>query len=296
LHAFDGTQPFFTYPRILGHEIAAEYVAGDADGFTAGDRLTVIPYYHCGTCIACRQGKTNCCASLKVTGVHVDGGMTSHLLVPSYTLVHGGGLNDDQLALVEPLAIGAHAVERSGMRSGDWVLIVGAGPIGLGLIQFARLKGAQVIVMDTQEHRLDFCSKHLHVEHRINPAKVDAHEAMRNITHGEMPAVVIDATGNLNAINQAFRFMSHAGVYVLVGLQLGEIAFSHPEFHKREATLMSSRNATREDFQWVADSIGQQKLDPTLFISHRIAFDDVAAQFPDLINPSLGVIKAMVSF
>ena len=294
LHAFDGTQPFFTYPRILGHEIAAEYVAGEADGFTAGDRLTVIPYYHCGTCIACRQGKTNCCASLKVTGVHVDGGMTSHLLVPSYTLVHGGGLNDDQLALVEPLAIGAHAVERSGMRSGDWVLIVGAGPIGLGLIQFARLKGAQVIVMDTQEHRLDFCSKHLHVEHRINPAKVDAHEAIRNITHGEMPAVVIDATGNLNAINQAFRFMSHAGVYVLVGLQLGEIAFSHPEFHKREATLMSSRNATREDFNRVMQAIQMGQINPLPMITHRLSFGLAAERFRLLVQPDQKVVKAMI--
>jgi 2-desacetyl-2-hydroxyethyl bacteriochlorophyllide A dehydrogenase len=220
--------------------------------------------------------------------------MTSHLLVPSYTLVHGGGLNDDQLALVEPLAIGAHAVERSGMRSGDWVLIVGAGPIGLGLTQFARLKGAQVIVMDTQEHRLDFCSKHLHVEHRINPAKVDAHEAIRNITHGEMPAIVIDATGNLNAINQAFRFMSHAGVYVLVGLQLGEIAFSHPEFHKREATLMSSRNATREDFNRVMQAIQLGQINPLPMITHRLSFGLAAERFRLLVQPDQKVVKAMI--
>jgi 2-desacetyl-2-hydroxyethyl bacteriochlorophyllide A dehydrogenase len=294
LHAFDGTQPFFTYPRILGHEIAAEYVAGDAIGFSAGDRLTVIPYYHCGTCIACRQGKTNCCASLKVTGVHVDGAMTSHLLVPSYTLVQGEGLNDDQLALVEPLAIGAHAVERSGMQSGDWVLIAGAGPIGLGLIQFARLKGAQIIVADTQEHRLDFCRKILNVEHVINPSKVDVAETLRIRTDGEMPSIVIDATGNLNAINQSFRYMAHAGTYVLVGLQLGEISFSHPEFHKREGTLMSSRNATRGDFKSVMQAIQLGQINPLPMITHRLSFGLAAERFNLLVQSDQKVVKAMI--
>lgn len=294
LHAFEGTQPFFTYPRILGHELAGEFVEGDAPGFTSGERLTIIPYYHCGGCIACRQGKTNCCTSLKVTGVHVDGGMTSHLLVPNHTLVKGEGLNDDQLALVEPLAIGAHAVERSGLRSGDWVLITGAGPIGLGLIQFARLKGAQIIVADTQEHRLDFCRRFLQVEHAVNPLKEDLSETLSNITNGEMPGIVFDATGNLPAINQGFRYLSHAGTYVLVGLQLGEIAFSHPEFHKREATLMSSRNATVSDFERVIESIRLGLVDPLPMVTHRLSFAVVADRFNMLMQPDQKVVKAMI--
>jgi 2-desacetyl-2-hydroxyethyl bacteriochlorophyllide A dehydrogenase len=294
LHAFEGTQPFFAYPRILGHELAAEYLSGAAEGFNAGDKLTITPYYYCGTCIACRQGKTNCCATLRVTGVHVDGGMTSHLLVPDYTLVKGDGLTDDQLALVEPLAIGAHAVERAEIKNGDKVLVVGAGPIGLGIIQFVQLKGAEVIVMDTQEHRLDWCRKHLGCSHFINPALTTAPAAVAEITKGDMPAVVMDATGNLGAINAAFQYLSHAGKYILVGLQLGEIAFSHPEFHKREGTLMSSRNATMQDFNRVISAIRSAQIKPESMVTHRLSFAMAAEGFKMLMNPSQRVVKAMI--
>lgn len=294
LHAFEGTQPFFAYPRILGHELAAEYFAGEAAGFSPGDRLTITPYYYCGHCIACRKGKTNCCASLKVTGVHVDGGMTSHLLVPDYALVKGEGLSNDQLALVEPLAIGAHAVERAQIGSGDKVLVVGAGPIGLGIIQFAQLKGATVIVMDTQEHRLDWCRKHLAFSSLINPANEDALAAVSLITEGDMPAVVFDATGNLGAINSAFRYLSHAGKYILVGLQLGEVAFSHPEFHKREGTLMSSRNATIEDFNRVIAAMRSGQIHPEAMVTHRLSFAMAGEGFKTLMDPSQRVVKAMI--
>jgi 2-desacetyl-2-hydroxyethyl bacteriochlorophyllide A dehydrogenase len=222
--------------------------------------------------------------------------MSEFISIPIDSLFKDTSLNLDALALLEPLAIGAHGIKRAQIKPNEFVLIVGAGPIGLGAAAMASLAGAQVIIQDVNQNRLDFAKEKLHIPFSINPNQVDALIALKEITRGNMPRVVIDATGYKKAMEQSFQYISHGGTYVLIGLQLDEISFSHPEFHKREATLMSSRNATREDFQWVADSIGQQKLDPTLFISHRIAFDDVAAQFPDLINPSLGVIKAMVNF
>lgn len=294
LHAFEGTQPFFSYPRILGHELAADFVSGDAEGFASGEPVTVIPYYHCGTCIACRQGRTNCCASLKVTGVHVDGGMTAYLSVPSHTLVHANGLGYDQLALVEPLAIGAHAVRRSGMKKGDVVLVIGAGPIGLGIIQFAAIAGADVIVMDTQQQRLDFAVKLPGVVAVVNPSTSDAAAQLKMLTNGNMPSIVVDATGNRSAINNAFAYMSHAGTYVLVGLQLGEVVLSHPEFHKREGTLMSSRNATRKDFEWVMECIRNGSVNPLPMITHRLSFALVADMFHELTAPGNKVIKAMI--
>jgi threonine dehydrogenase-like Zn-dependent dehydrogenase len=116
LHAYEGTQPFFEYPRILGHELAGELVDFDeAPGFEKGEAVTFIPYFNCGKCIACRSGKPNCCSSIKVCGVHQHGGMVEYLSVPSYSLVHGEGLSFDELALVEPLAIGAHGVRRAGV-------------------------------------------------------------------------------------------------------------------------------------------------------------------------------------
>lgn len=307
LHAFEGSQPYFDYPRILGHELAGDLVDFDkAPGFTPGEAVTVIPYFNCGKCIACRNGKPNCCVTIRVAGVHIDGGMVEYFSVPSSSLVHGEGLNYDALALIEPLAIGAHAVRRAGILPGEFVLVVGAGPIGLGVIESARIAGAQVIVLDVNEDRLNFCRDRLHLSHCIHattgaapatdarPADQIITERLRDITRGDMPTVVIDATGNRNAINEGFQYLAHGGRYVLVGLQKGDIQFSHPEFHKREATLMSSRNATREDFLRVMKSIKKGQIDPTLYITHRVGFGEVKGQFSSWLDPASRVIKAIV--
>lgn len=296
LHAFEGTQPYFSYPRILGHELAGELVSFDeAPGFTVGEPVTFIPYFNCGTCIACRNGKPNCCTNIRVCGVHVDGGMVEYLQVPIASLVHGEGLSMDALALVEPLAIGAHGVRRAGVTPGEFVLVIGAGPIGLGIMEFARIAGAQVIAMDINDGRLTFCKEKLQVPHTINAKQEDVMERLREITSHDMPTVVIDATGSQQAINNGFNYMSHGARYVLVGLQKGELMVSHPEFHKREGTLMSSRNATREDFEHVIRSMKSGQVDPTTYITHRVGFDAVKDEFEGWLNPSNGVIKAIVS-
>ena len=295
LHAFEGTQPYFEYPRILGHELSGELIEADqAPGFEIGEALTFIPYFYCGKCIACRNGKPNACEKIKVCGVHQDGGMVEYISVPSYSLIHGEGLSFDALALVEPLAIGAHGVRRGGVKKGEFVLVIGAGPIGLGTMEFARIAGGKVIAMDTNSDRLRFCKDKLKVEHVINATDADVTEQLKAITNGDMPTVVIDATGNLKAINNAFQYMSHGARYVLIGLQKGDICFSHPEFHKREATLMSSRNATREDFEHVISSMKEKLVDPTTYITHRVFFDQVKDEFEGWLNPANGVIKAMV--
>jgi 2-desacetyl-2-hydroxyethyl bacteriochlorophyllide A dehydrogenase len=296
LHAFEGTQPFFSYPRILGHELAGNLInPNGAEGFTIGEAVTFIPYFNCGHCIACRSGKPNCCVSIKVCGVHVDGGMVEYLAVPSYSLVHGVGLSYDELALVEPLAIGAHGVRRAGVETGEFVLVIGAGPIGLGTMEFARIAGAKVIAMDINENRLAFCRDRLKVDHVINVSTENVMERLSEITGGDMPTVVIDCTGSLRAINNGFAYMAHGARYVLVGLQKDEISISHPEFHKREATLMSSRNATRADFEHVIASMKKGLVDPTNYITHRVQFDQVQADFESWLNPANGVIKAMVT-
>lgn len=296
LHAFEGTQPYFSYPRVLGHELAGELVdTGGAEGFAVGEAVTFIPYFHCGHCVACRAGKPNCCVHMQVCGVHVDGGMAALLAVPATALVHGAGLSYDELALVEPLAIGAHGVRRAGVQPGEWVLVVGAGPIGLGVMEFARIAGGQVIALDVNEQRLAFCREHLGVAHTINGRSTDVAEALRELTGGDMPTVVIDATGSLGAINQGVAYLAHGGRYVLVGLQKGDISFSHPEFHKREATLLSSRNATRQDFEHVISALKQGLVQPTTYITHRVAFNEVRDEFAQWLNPATGVIKAMVA-
>lgn len=294
LHAFEGTQPYFDYPRILGHELAGEIIETDDVEFKKGDLVTLLPYFYCGTCIACRSGKTNCCASLKVCGVHIDGGMVEYLSVPNHSLVHAAGLSVDALALIEPLSIGAHGVRRAEIKPAENVLVIGAGPIGLGTMEFARIAQANVIALDRVESRLKFCREKLSIPHTINTQQSDYLSQVKEITNGSMPTVVIDATGNLEAINGAFRLVAHGGRYVLIGLQKGNINFSHPEFHKREATLMSSRNATREDFNHVIRSIKNGLIHPANYITHRVHFDQVKDQFESWLDPANGVIKAMV--
>lgn len=295
LHAFKGTQPYFNYPRVLGHELSGELAdANGATGFTNGEVVTFIPYLNCGNCIACRSGRPNCCVKMNVCGVHIDGGMVEYLNVPAYTLVHGDGLGYDALALVEPLAIGAHSIRRADVKPGEYVLVIGAGPIGLGIMEFARIAGGKVIVVDINAKRLAFCSGKLKVDHVIDASTENVVDQLAAITNGDMPAVVIDATGSLNAINNSFQYIAHGGRYILVGLQKADISFSHPEFHKREATLMSSRNATREDFEHVVTAIKNGWVQPGNYITHRIAFENITTEFEGLSDPSKGVVKAIV--
>ena len=297
IHAYGGTQPYFTYPRILGHELAAELVdAGGEPGFHPGEAVTIIPYFNCGNCIACNNGTPNCCVSIQVCGVHIDGGLSTYISVPSYSLVKSEGLGFDELALVEPLAIGAHGVRRAMIKKDEFVLVIGAGPIGLGTMEFARIAGARVIALDINNQRLQFCKESLQVGHVINGAEDDVIARLQEITQNNMPTVIIDATGNRKAINSALQYLAHGGRFVLIGLQKETIEFSHPEFHKRETTLMSSRNATREDFMHVINTLKNGEVSPGVYITHRVNFDGLKDVFGQWLNPDSSVIKAMVHF
>ncbi|MBI1343094.1 MAG: alcohol dehydrogenase catalytic domain-containing protein [Terrimonas sp.] len=295
LHAYQGDQPYFEYPRVLGHELAAEIAdIGPNEYYAIGDRVTVIPYLHCGSCIACRQGLTNCCSQLKVLGVHLDGAMSEFISVPVSQIVKGNDFRFDELALVEPLAIGAHGIRRAAVQAGEFVLVMGAGPIGLGLMAFAAMTGASVIAMDVNEDRLAFCRENLSIPYTFNPLTEDPIQRLNQITGNDLPSVIIDATGNLGAINAAFQYLAHGGRYVLVGLQKGDILVNHPEFHKREAVLMSSRNATLHDFQFVMAAMKSRSVQPENFITHRVGFDAVKASINSWLDPGSKVIKAMV--
>lgn len=295
LHAFEGTQPYFSYPRIIGHELAADIVElNESEGFSKEEKVTFIPYFNCNSCVACRSGKPNCCVALQVCGVHINGGMVEYLSVPASSLISGYGLSYDELALAEPLAIAAHGVARAAVVQNEFVLVVGAGPIGLGSMEFARLAGGQVIALDINESRLTFCKERLHVQYAINASASNTKALLEEITNGDMPNVIIDATGNLKAINHSFEYMGHGSRYVLIGLQKGNISFNHPEFHKREASLLSSRNATREDFEYVIDCMLKKLINPSVFITHRVKFSEVKENFASWLNPANLVIKAMV--
>ncbi len=277
IHAFAGNQPFFSYPRILGHELAVEIM--ESDTFSPGEFATIIPYFNCGSCNACEAGKPNCCEILQVFGVHIDGGMREYIVVEDRYILLGNGLSADELALVEPLSIAAHGLRRATIQPSEKVLVMGAGPIGLFTILLAKIQGALVEVAEPNAARLRFCIENLGVS-----------EAAANAY-----STVIDATGNLAAIESGFAKIAHGGKYVLIGLQKQAISFSHPEFHKREATLMSSRNATIEDFRYVIGLFRSGKIDAGMFISHRFGKNQLLDIFTKINEPGAQVIKAMIT-
>ncbi|WP_226528978.1 zinc-binding alcohol dehydrogenase family protein [Metabacillus niabensis] len=295
IHAFYGNQPFFTYPRVLGHELSGEIVevgVNDCE-LKAGDSVAVLPYLECGKCIACRQGKTNCCTNMKVFGVHIDGGMKEYIKLPIDHVIKINGISFDQGAMIEPLSIGAHAVRRSKIRDNQFALVIGGGPIGLGVMKFAKLAGAKVIAMDINEERLQFCKDWAQVDFTIN-AREDPVEAITMITNGDFPEVVFDATGNKSSMMNAFQYVSHGGLLVYVGLVKEDITFNDPEFHKREMSLLGSRNATREDFKYVISCVNNGDIDVNPIITKRLKLNDIAAGFEVVTNPTNNIIKAII--
>lgn len=295
LHAYRGRQPYFTYPRILGHELSGEVERIDDNlyGIKVGDSVSVIPYLHCSKCIACRNGKTNCCTELKVLGVHTDGGMREYISVPAHLLIETNSISLEQAAIVECLCIGAHAVRRAAIREGENVLVIGSGPIGLGVMKYAKLAGARVIAMDMNEERLQFCKTWALTDETVLAGKGTKEELMR-VTQSDLPTVVFDATGNVNSMEAAFEYVAHSGKLVFVGLVKSDIRFNDADFHKKELTLMSSRNATREDFETVINSIVNGNVDSDAFITHRTSFDNMINEFEKWLDPQTGVIKAIV--
>jgi len=295
LHAFKGEQPYFTYPRVLGHEISGEVaeVGKNSNGFKQGDPVAIIPYLECGKCIACRMGKTNCCTQLTLFGVQRDGGMSEYLSVPLDHLIKSETLNLDQLAMAECLSIGAHAVRRAQIEKGEFALIIGAGPIGMAVMQSAREAGTKVMALDIVEERLQFCRGKLKVDYVIH-GKRDPVKEIESITNGDYPTVVFDATGNAKSMEKSFNLVAHGGRYVLVSLVQDNITFFDPDFHRRELTLLSSRNATRQDMEHIVRSLEAGKMDGISFITHRAPLDQVSSQFESWLRPETGVIKAVV--
>lgn len=299
LHAFGGNQNFFSYPRIMGHELAVEVVdigpTEQALEFGIGDQCCVIPYLNCGDCLACRGGKSNCCVNMQVLGVHIDGGMRESFTLPADKLLKADGIPLEHLALVEMLCIGAHALRRARVSKGENALVIGAGPIGLATAQFAKIAGAQVMVMEVNQQRLDFCAENLGIEKLID-ARQDPLGQVRQMLDGEKPTLVFDCTGSAGSMQAAFDFVAHGGSLVLVGHITGDLTFSDPQFHSHEMNLLASRNATPDDFRWVIESLRAGLINLAPWITHEASPENIVSAFPTWLDPANGVIKAMLSF
>ncbi|MBL9175962.1 MAG: zinc-binding alcohol dehydrogenase family protein [Verrucomicrobiales bacterium] len=294
-----GKMPFFSYPRIPGHELGVEVLAV-GEGVTrvrTGDRCSVEPYLNCQRCSACRRGHTNCCEQNQTLGVMCDGGLCDRMLLPERKLHPAPGLSWEQAALVETLAIGCHAVNRGAPQASENVLVVGAGPIGLSAIEFAKLSGARTLVMDMNPRRLEFVRDVMGVPDTLL-VRGDGSEltALSEATGGELAHVVVDATGSNRSMSQALQYCAFAGRLVYVGITQAELTFPHaPVLHRRELTVLASRNALPGDFTRIIGLIADGRINTRPWITHEAAFADVPGRFADWLNPEAGVIKAVVS-
>jgi 2-desacetyl-2-hydroxyethyl bacteriochlorophyllide A dehydrogenase len=293
-----GKFPFFAFPRIPGHELGVEVleVGEGVHNIHLGDRCCVEPYINCGKCDSCVRGLSNCCEHNQTFGVMCDGGLTEQVILPANKLHQANSLSFDQAALVETLAIGCHAIDRGGPRPGENVLILGAGPIGLSALEFARLSQANVIVADINAQRLEFVAASMGVGQTVQLKGDDSDmEAVRKFGNGRLADVIVDATGNHHSMTRAFEFAAFGGRVVYVGITQNNLQFAHaPVFHRRELSLMASRNALPRDFTRIINLIGQGKINTDPWMTHRASFDEVIGVFDQWIEPGSGVIKAII--
>ncbi|MCL6489455.1 MAG: zinc-binding alcohol dehydrogenase family protein [Alicyclobacillus mali] len=276
-HAYRGEQPLVTYPRILGHEVAGvvEDVDSGASSLSTGEVVCLFPYRSCGKCKACLRGKPNCCRALDVIGVTSDGGMSDLISVPEDQLVSCNGLDLDQVVIVEPLSIAAHAVRRASVSSGDHVLVIGAGPIGIAVARLAAFRGAHVYITDLRRDRLEAAAQWGGSD-QINVIPSDTSlQVVRELTAGNMMEIVFDATGNKQSMESALQYVGHGGCLALVGIAQGSLCYPHPEIHKRELTLLSCRNALRDDFHYVIELMRNKKIVVDGYITHRAMLVDI---------------------
>lgn len=248
----------------MGHELAAEVVEIDdnTQQLKSGDKVVIMPYLSCGKCVACRAGKTNCCTNIAVLGVHTDGGMQQQITVPQDILLPANDLSDSEIAIVECLGIGAHAIRRAQIRPKENVVVVGCGPIGIGIMKFAQIEGANVIAVDMNAGRLEYVKNEIGIDHTVLGGP-NAVEEVAKLTDGDMATAVFDATGHKGALEGGIDYMAHGGRYVLVGLSKGDLTFAHPKIHAKESSILCSRNATIEDFEYVMNVMSRSNFRPT---------------------------------
>jgi 2-desacetyl-2-hydroxyethyl bacteriochlorophyllide A dehydrogenase len=290
LHAYEGTQPFFTYPRVLGHELAVEVIeAGEGvSGFSPGDRCAVNPYMTCGVCAACSRGRSNCCAKMQVIGVHSDGGMRERILLPAKQMYKCEKLPDVLIPLVETLGVGIHAVGRSGAVAGDRAIVVGAGPIGLSVIEFLRLAGAEIGVVEQMPERLEFAAAH-HGLARHYPSHDEAKQEQASM-------LVFDCTGSRASMEQSIQLLEQGGKLIFVGLINDHVSLFDPDLHRKEATILASRNSTPSEHHRVLDLMERGEVDVTAWpmeCAHRRVMHE---RFPAWLHREAGIVKAVVDW
>jgi threonine dehydrogenase-like Zn-dependent dehydrogenase len=245
LNSFRGRNPLISYPRVLGHEIAATVLKGDS-ATPAGTRVTVSPYTSCGRCSSCRRGRENACQDNRTFGVQRDGAITERIVVPA-SKVFPSTLPLKQLCLVEPLTVGFHACARGRVTSQDCVAVFGCGGIGLGAISGAAFRGARTIAIDLDDAKLE-TARLAGATELIHSGRDDVSARLREITGGSGPDVVIEAIGLPETFRMAVEEVAFTGRVVYIGYAKEPVAYETRLFVQKELDILGSRNAQPQDF------------------------------------------------
>jgi len=298
LSTYLGKNPMVSYPRIPGHEISgtiAESGNEVPENFKVGDAVTVVPYTSCGSCPSCRRGRTYACRINQTLGVQRDGAMQEYITVPWQKILPAPKLNELELAMVEPLTVGFHAIHRGRVEASDVVMVLGCGMIGAGAIACAAERGARVIAVDIDEHKLELATL-LGAQHTINSKVLDLHQELERITGGDGPDVVVEAAGNTVTYRAAVDEVAFTGRVICIGYAGEEVSFATKLFVQKEIDIMGSRNATPEDFRSVINYLEQGTFPLNKMITSKIKPEDAAQAVKQWASDPGKVMKILLEF
>ncbi len=272
LNSFRGRNPLVTFPRVIGHEIAATVVQGSAN-VPAGARVTVSPYTNCGVCAACLSGRVNACKSNQTFGVQRDGALTEWISVPEEK-VYASPLSLKELCIVEPLTVGVHAVARGRVSSKDVVAIFGCGGVGLGAVAGAAFRGARTIAIDVDDEKLN-TARAAGATDAIHSLNEDVHARLQELTDGHGPSVVIEAIGLPQTFVASVEEVAFTGRVVYIGYAKQPVAYDTRLFVQKELDVMGSRNALPQDFREVIAMLEAGRFPVDAAVSTMIGMEDV---------------------
>ena len=282
LNTYRGLNPLVGLPRIPGHEIGGEILEvgqGVGPAMTVGARVIVMPYTNCGTCSSCRKGRLNACRYNRTLGVQQDGGLADDIVLPAEKLILNDTLAPHRLALVEPLSVGFHAVERGRIEKGDKVAVIGCGMIGMGALIGAVAKGADVLAIDMSEHKLEV-ARRFGASVTLNGRSEDVAAQVQEWTNGDGVDVAVEAVGLPETFVQAIDLACFAGRVVYIGYSKAPVTYDTKFFNLKELDIMGSRNATMGDFRAVIAHLEKIGDVADLLISKVFPFDEAEAAFP----------------
>lgn len=294
--AFRGTNGLVSYPRVIGHELAGiveEIPENNKNGIRAGDRVVVDPYIYCGKCYPCRIGRTNCCTSLKVLGVHVDGGMAEYFTHPADYLVRiPETMSWEEAAMAEPLTISLHGVHRGGFKAGEYCAIIGAGPIGLAAGLIAQAYGGHAIMLDLVQERLDF-ARSIGIEYVINSKTEEAGTRIAEITNQDMAQLVMECSGANAAVRNTLDYVSNAGRITLTGWPKNETLLPTDLITRKEIDIRGARTSARE-FEEALELIHTRRVDMNKLLTKVISLDETPETIIDIEKNPGDYMKVVV--